>query len=67
MNNRQGFSISVLANEVAHSVISLLATVPAMLVAVLPASEFSLSEDNTQLKMVAWDSSSVPRPCMMSW
>ena len=62
-NNRQGFSILVLA----HLVIALLAAVPAVLVVVLPTSEFSLSEDNTQLKMVAWGSSSVPRPCMMSW
>ena len=66
-NNRQGFSILVLANEAAHSVISLLVAVPAVLVVVLPTSEFLLSEDNTQLKMVAWGSSSVPRPHMMSW
>ena len=66
-NNRQGFSILVLVNEAACSVISLLVTVPAVLVAVLPTSEFWLSEDKTWLKMVTWGSSSVPRPHMTSW
>ena len=66
-NNRPGFSILVLAGEVVHSVISLSAAVLAVWVVVLPTSEFSLSKDNTQLKMVAWGSSSVPRPHMRSW
>ena len=65
-NNRQGFSILVLASETVHSAIYLLAAVPAVWVVALPASWSLLGEDNTQLKMVAWGSSSVPRPHMMS-
>ena len=65
-NNRQGFSILVLASEMVHLAISLLAAVPAAWVVALPASWSLLGEENTWLKMVAWGSSSVPKPCMMS-
>ena len=65
-NNGQGFSISVLAGEMVHLAISLLAAVPVVWVVAPQASWSSLGEDNTQLKMVAWGSSSVPKPHMTS-
>ena len=65
-NNRQGFSISVLAGEMVHLAISLLVAVPMVWVVALSASWSSLGDDNTWLKMVAWGSLSVPKPHMMS-
>ena len=65
-NNRQGFSILVLASEAVRSAISLSAAVPVVWVVALPASWFLFGEDNNQLKMVVWGSSSVPRSHMMS-
>ena len=51
-NNRQGFSILVLAGEAVCSAISLLVAVPVVWVVALPASWSLLGEDNTWLKMV---------------
>ena len=65
-NNRQGFSISVLASEAVHLVVSLLVAVPVVWVVAPPASWSLLGEDNTRLKMVAWGSSSAPKPHMTS-
>ena len=65
-NNRQGFSISVLASEAVHLAISLSVAVQAAWVVALPTPWSSLDDNNTQLKLVVWGSSLVPKPHMMS-
>ena len=56
MNNKQGFSLSVLAGGVVCLAISLLAMGEASASSCSLTSCSSLGDDSTQLKMVAWGS-----------